>query len=181
MTPRWILLIWPDTEWYAVRSIGIWNHRWSCSLPITCQTRFNSQESFGTGPSSGDGRKVVQQLQQQCPQTSLLHVIGHSKSNHHQRMHTKNCKGESSVHATIVGEFIPQPLADLRMQYATRKAALLRFAIAKDQSRTKSHRQFIKYVAVDNNCVSDTSESYQLFILQETCSKPLVVTVKLNN
>ena len=107
MTPHWILLIWPDTEWYAVRSIGIWNHWWSCSLPVTCQTRFNSQESFGTGPSSGDGRKAVQQLQQLCPQTSLLHVIGHSKSNHHQRTHTELQRREqcpcyhcSRIHST---------------------------------------------------------------------------------
>lgn len=36
-------------------------------------------------------------------------------------------------------------------------------------------------VAADDGYVSDTSESYELFNLQETRSKPLVVTVKLNN
>ena len=32
----------------------------------------------------------------------------------------------------------------------------------------------------DQDTVSDTLEPYELFKLQETCSKPLVVTVKLN-
>ena len=35
-------------------------------------------------------------------------------------------------------------------------------------------------LATDKDCVSDTPHSYELFKLQETRSKPLVVTMKLN-
>ena len=47
-----------------------------------------------------------------------------------------------------------------------------------NQSRTS---RTTHQVAADDDCVSDTSESYELFNLQETRSKPLVVAVKLNN
>ena len=36
-------------------------------------------------------------------------------------------------------------------------------------------------IAVHDDCVSDTSEAYELLNMQETRTKPLVVTVELNN
>ena len=63
------------------------NHRWLCSMPVCRRTRINSQESFGTSLSSEKG---TQQLQQQHPQTSQLHTIGHgpAKLSNHYQMNT---------------------------------------------------------------------------------------------
>ena len=152
----------------------MWNRQWSCSMPVV---RFNSQERVEIGSSSRDSRKWGHNS---CSSNAhkLYHYMQSAKLSQiiTRQSHIKNSNGRSSAHTTIVGELILLPLADSRIQFTTnviRRATLLRYAVAKDQTRTKYYDNIIYQihpcVATDDNCNSDTSESYKLYNLQESC------------
>ena len=107
------------------------------------------------------------------------------------RRHVRRNNNQEIICATDVGVNMQVP-ADSRMLFAiiAKKGHLARVCRSSKQLQsapTASRPNQIctsratNQVAVDDDCVSDTSESYELFNLQETRSKPLVVTVKLNN
>ena len=99
-----------------------------------------------------------------------------------------------TVRVTGVGVLMQLPTADLRTPFAInvkRRDTLLRYAAAQrnnnqslqrtDRIRVTGPSRTTHQVAADEDNVRDTAESYELFNLQETRSKPLVVTVKLND
>ena len=170
-----------------LRLIGMRNRRWSCSTPVAHRTKINSQESFGTSPSSRDSRK---EGRNSCSsnahklhsytQSAMARLSGKSIA---RWTHAKNSNRENSIHATVVGELILSPLADIKIQYATsatRRATLLKVCRSKKPTQNQGSRT-THQIAADDDWVSDTSEAYELFNLQKTRTKPLVVTVKLNN
>ena len=145
------------------------NCQWSCSTLVARLTRINSQESFGTSQ-----------------QTLQLHAIGHGqvkRSIHHQmNAHQEQQQREQCPcyhcgrnHATATCQF-----KDAVCHMCYKKGHFAKVCRSKRPTQNQGSRT-THQIAVDDNCVSDTSEAYKLFNLQETRTKPLVVTVKLNN
>ena len=138
--------------------------------------------------------KGMQQLQQQRPQASSLLKIGHAKPpirrqptdrpQQQQREHL--CYRCGGAHSTATCRF-----KDAVCHKCKKKGHLARVCRSSTQQQparlaanrpNQSHTPRTTHqVAADDDCVSDTSESYEFFNLQETRSKPLVVTVKLND
>ena len=133
--------------------------------------------------------KGMQQLQQQ-PQSSSQLKIGHTKSpsNHQLMTHLQQqprdnlcyrCGGKHAATCRFKTQFAIIAKRDLvRVCCSPKQLQSAPTASKPNQVRTS---QTLNQVAVDDDCMSNTSESYELFYLQDTRSKPLVVRVKLNN
>ena len=130
--------------------------------------------------------KGAQQLQQQRPQTSQLHAIGHGqvKRSSHRQMNARQdqqqreqrpCYRCGRTHSTATCRF-----KDAVCHKCNKKGHLAKVCRSKRPTQNQGSRT-THQIAADDDCVSDTSEAYELFNLQETRTKPLVVTVKLNN
>ena len=128
----------------------------------------------------------MQQLQQQRSQTSQLHANGHGQvkrsihrqMNAHQEQqqreqHPCYCYGRTHSNATC-------RFKDAVCHKYNKKGHLAIVYHSKRPTQNQGSR-ITHQIAADDNCVSDTSEAYELLNLQETRTKSLVVTVQLNN
>ena len=129
--------------------------------------------------------KGAQQLQQQRPQASQLHVIGQTKRSNHRQMNARQeqqqreqrpCYHCGRTHSTATCRF-----KDAVCHKCNKKGHLAKVCRSKRPTQNQAGSRTTHQIAADDDCVSDTSESYELFNLQETRTKALVVTVKLNN
>ena len=136
--------------------------------------------------------KGTQQLQQQRPQPSSLLKIGHHKPPIRRKptarppqQHDYSCSRCGGAHAAANCRF-----KDAVCHKCKKKGHLAKVCRSSTQQQpvpaaSRPNQSYpsrtTHQVAADEDNVSDTAESYELFNLQETRSKPLVVTVKLND